>query len=166
MDRSQSLEIEQMCVRVLNRYAVAVGDWDFDAFVECFAEDGIWERPGSPTMVGRAAMRDYMVANRPPDTVCRHVNGTAQINVIDDNNATGISYTTVYNFENHKGGIAPMKGPDYVVEYRDRFKKVGEDWLIARRNTSLIFRADYAFDLPGVPNPLIESGSAERPAKS
>lgn len=162
MDRSKRLEIEQICLSILSRYAVAVGDRDFDAFVQLFTEDGIWHRPGSPEMKGHEDIRAFMVKNRPADTVCRHVNGTAQIDVVDEDSATGISYTTVYNYENHKGGIAPMKGPDYVVEYRDQFRRVGEDWFIARRDTTLIFRADYAFDLPGVPNPLIASGSAER----
>lgn len=148
MNRANRLAIEQMCTRTLNRYAVAVGDWDFDAFVACFAEDGIWQRPGSPAMVGHEEIRAFMVTNRPPDAVVRHVNGTVQVDVIDEDNAAAISYTTVYNFEKHTGGIAPMKGPDYVVEYRDRFRRVGEDWVIAKRDTALIFRADHAFDLP------------------
>lgn len=153
MERSKRLEIEQICTGLLSRYAVAVGDWDFDAFVGVFAEDGIWQRPGSPEMKGHVAIRAFMEKNRPPDTICRHVNGTAQIDVVDDDNARGISYTTVYNYENHKGGIAPMGGPDYVVEYRDRFRRVGDDWFIARRDTAVVFRANYAFDLPGIPNP-------------
>ena len=162
MTRSERLEIEQICLGILNPYAVAVGDWDFDTFVGLFTEDAVWQRPGSPEMKGHAPIRAFMVKNRPADTICRHVNGTAQIDVLDDDNATGISYTTVYNYENHKGGIAPMKGPDYIVEYRDKFRRIGDDWFIARRDTALIFRADHAFDLPGVPNPLVQSGSAER----
>jgi hypothetical protein len=153
MERSKRLEIEQICVGLLNRYAVAVGEWDSDAFVAVFTEDGIWQRPESPAMRGHAAIRAFIDANRPTDTLVRHVNGTAQIDVIDADNARGISYTTVYNYENYQGGIAPMSGPDYIIEYRDHYCRRGDDWLIARRDTTVVFRATYAFDLPGIPNP-------------
>lgn len=89
----------------------------------------------------------------PATTLVRHVNGSARIDVEDADHAQGISHTTVYNAENHQGGIAPMARPDYIVEYRDLFRRMGEDWLIARRDTMLIFRATHAAGLPGIPNP-------------
>ena len=147
-----ALKTEMLCTRTVNRYAVAVGERDHETFAALFTEDGIWQRPGQPTMRGRDEIRAFM-DRLPGSTVIRHVNGSVSIDVLGDDDASGISYTTVYNGENHEVGTAPMTGPDYVVEYRDRFRRVGSDWLIARRDTSIIFRAIDAADLPGIPNP-------------
>lgn len=153
MDRMTELLIESACRRTLDRYAVAVGERDHAAFAALFAEDGVWNRPGSPQMIGRAAIRAFM-DGQPPTTLVRHVNGTARIDIVDGDTARSLSYATVYNAENHTGGIAPMVGPDYVVEYRDLFRRCGEDWLIATRDTTTVLRANHAADLPGVPNPM------------
>lgn len=152
MDMSDIMQIEALCRRTLDRYAVAVAERDFAAFAACFCEDGIWRRPGSAPMNGRAEIRAFM-EGLPATTAVVHINGTARIDAVDGDVARSLSYTTVYNAENHQGGIAPMVGPDYVVEYRDVFRRVGEVWLIAARDTTIRFRASYAADLPGVPNP-------------
>lgn len=146
------IEIEMLCTRTVNRYAIAVGERDYATFAALFTEDGTWQRPGQRQIRGREQIRTFMDA-LPPSTLIRHVNGSVRIDVVDDDRAKGISYTTVYNFEGHDGGIAPMSGPDYVVEYRDDFRRVGSEWLIAHRDTRIIFRSRDAFDLPGIENP-------------
>lgn len=152
MPLERFLEIEMLCMRTVNRYAVAVGERDHGTFASLFTEDGVWQRPGQEPMHGRAQIRAFM-DRVPATTLIRHVNGSIHVDVIDDDHARGISYTTVYNWEEHGGGIAPMTGPDYVVEYRDRFRRVGDAFLIERRDTSIVFRARDAADLPGIPNP-------------
>jgi len=146
------LEIEWLCTRTVNRYAVAVGERDHETFAGLFTEDGVWQRPGQLQMCGREEIRAFM-DRLPASTLIRHVNGSIKVDVHSDEDASGISYTTVYNRENHDAGIAPMTGPDYVVEYRDRFRRVGSEWLIARRDTTIAFRAIDAAGLPGIPNP-------------
>lgn len=152
MDYATRLDIEARCIRTLNRYAIAVGEQDPAGFADLFLPDAIWQRPGQPQMTGRAEIRAFMTA-LPASTLVRHVNGSARVDVDSADHARAISYTTVYNAENHQGGVAPMGGPDYVVEYRDQFRRSGEEWLIARRDTFLVLRANYAADLPGIPNP-------------
>ena len=148
----RALEIEMLCMRTVNRYAVAVGERDHETFASLFTQDGVWQRPGQAPMHGRAEIRAFM-DGLPASTLVRHVNGSIRVDILGDDHASGISYTTVYNRENHVAGIAPMSGPDYVVEYRDRFRRVGNDWLIARRDTAIIFRSVDAAGLPGIPNP-------------
>ncbi len=151
MDRLDRIEIELACHRIINRYAVAAGEQDLDTFVGLFAEDGVWTRPGM-VMTGRAQMRAFMEQPELPK-VFRHVNGTAVIDVIDIDHAKGISYTGVYNAPaGHKDGPIPMHGPDYIVEYRDQYKRVAGEWYIARRDTTVLFRnVKTGADLPGVP---------------
>lgn len=87
-----------------------------------------------------------------PSTLVRHVNGSVRIDRTGTDTARGISYTTVFNATDYQDGTAPMRGPDYIVEYHDRFRRVGDDWLIEQRDTHIVFRADHAADLPGLPN--------------
>lgn len=152
MDMSAVMAIEALCRRTLDRYAVAVAQRDFAAFAACFCEDGIWRRPGSAPMNGRVEIRAFM-ESLPATTAVVHVNGTVRIDVTNGDVAQSLSFTSVYNAENHTDGIAPMVGPDYVVEYRDLFRRVEDVWLIATRDTTIRFRATHAADLPGVPNP-------------
>jgi len=152
MDFNAMLQIEAACIRTLNRYAIAVGERDHATFASLFTEDGIWQRPQQKPMNGRAEIKAFM-DGQGPTTLVRHVNGSVRIDVVDDGEARSISYTTVYNAENFSGGVAPMTGPDYVVEYRDIFRRIGVEWLIARRDTFLILRANDAAGLPGIPNP-------------
>lgn len=152
MDLRLQLEIEALCTRTVNRYAVAVGERDHQEFANLFTEDGIWQRPGQAAMTGRAEIKAFMDRIE-ADMLIRHVNGSIRVDAIDSDNAKTISYTTVYNCEKYSEGIAPMGGPDYVVEYRDVMRRVGGAFLIARRDTRVVFRADYAAGLPGIPNP-------------
>ena len=141
MNTIERLEAQQACADVIVRYALAVNQWDLDAFVALFAEDGSWKRPGTPEMRGRKAIRNFM-DSLPTDRVLRHVNGGVLIEVIDDHTASAWSQTTVYEFPRPSALPAPLSRPDMVVEYRDRLVNVGGRWLIAHRNTVVVFRAE------------------------
>ncbi len=149
MDRLQTLEIQMACLDLINRYAIAVNAQDTAGFVGCFMEDAVWKRPGSE-MHGRAEMARFFDRPDLPKNVV-HVNGTAIVDVIDADNATGHSFTTVYNGHGPHDQVAPMQGPDYIVEYRDRYRRVGDKWQIARRDTNIRFRSIHAIPLPGIP---------------
>ena len=140
MELIERIEAERACAEVIVRYAIAVNEWDLDAFVGLFAEDGVWERPSSPPMCGRAAIRAFMVS-QPTERVLRHVNGGLLVEVLDERTATAWSQTTVYESPPAESLPAPLSGPDMVVEYRDRLSKVDDRWLIARRDTTVVFKA-------------------------
>jgi hypothetical protein len=150
MDALKRLEIEMACHAIVNRYALYAGEQDLDAFVGLFTEDGVWTRPGME-MRGRAEMKAFMAQPDLPRPF-RHVNGTAVMDAIDEDNAKGVSYTSVYNApKGYREGIIPMTGPDYIVEYRDRYRRIDGRWYIARRDTTVLFRNVNATALPNVP---------------
>ena len=153
MDADDELAIEARCIRTLNRYAIAVGEHDHAGFAALFTVDGVWQRPGQEPLIGQDQIRAFIETALPKDMLVRHVNGSVRVDVLSKTGARAISYTSVYNMPEYHGGIASMPGPEYIVEYRDVLRREGADWLIARRDTFLIFRHDAASDLPGIPNP-------------
>ena len=76
----------------------------------------------------------------PDEQVLRHVTGGHLTEVVDESNATVWSQTRVYT-----GPLtampSPVAGPAMVVEYRDRLVRHSETWLIARRDTTIVFPA-------------------------
>jgi uncharacterized protein (TIGR02246 family) len=140
MDVITRLEGERACADVVTRYAMAVNGWDLDAFVALFTDDAVWQRPAFPEMKGHAAIRAFM-ASQPTERVLRHVNGGILANLIDEATASVWSQTTVYESPGSQALPAPLSGPDMIVEYRDHMVKAGDHWLIARRDTTVVFKA-------------------------
>ena len=139
MDELQSLLIRAACTDVITRYAMAVNAWDLDAFVALFTPDAVWQRPGVEPYNGHAEIRAFMETQpTAADRTIRHVNGGILVEPVDADHATAWSQTTVYESE-----AVTVPAPlvcDMVVEYRDRFARVGGQWLIARRDTTVVFK--------------------------
>lgn len=132
---------ERACERLVARYALAVNDWDIDTFVSLFAPDAVWQRPHVQALHGRDAIRAFM-ASQPTARTLRHVNGLCVVTVAEDGDtATSISQTTVYDTPKVGDLPVPLGGVDMVVEYRDRLVRVGDEWLFARRDTTVVFSA-------------------------
>lgn len=141
MDPLARIDAERACERVVMRYALAVNDWDLDAFVGLFTPDGVWQRPACQALEGHDQIRAFM-EGQPKRRTLRHVNGLCMVTIGDDGmSASSISQTTVYDTRDHVVLPVPMKGPDMVVEYRDKLRKVDGGWYLARRDTSVIFSA-------------------------
>jgi len=140
VDDLEALAIRSACTDLITRYAMAVNAWDLDAFVALFTEDAVWQRPGVAPYHGHAEIRAFM-ESQPTDRVLRHVNGGVLVEVVDADHATAWSQTTVY--EAHPAGPLPaaMTGPDMVVEYRDQLVRTPQGWRFARRDTTVVFRA-------------------------
>lgn len=150
MEPATRRDIQFDCIDVLDRYAFAVNEGDTDSFVALFASGAVWARPGSPELVGRDAIRGFMLS-RPSQRRVIHINGTRRVDVESPDLARAISYTTVYQHPGPAEGPLPMSGPHYVVRYADRLERVEGRWLIARRDTTLLFKAVFADDLPVSP---------------
>jgi uncharacterized protein (TIGR02246 family) len=143
MDPVTELGIKHACAELITRYAMAANDWDLDAFVALFEEDGVWWRPASGELRGRAAIRAVMESlPDPKDHVMRHVTGGHLVEVVDENNATAWSQTTVYVAPFTTTLPAAAARPEMVVEYRDRLIRRDNRWLIARRDTTIVFQAE------------------------
>ncbi|HLY83112.1 MAG TPA: hypothetical protein VKQ71_09000 [Acidimicrobiales bacterium] len=64
------------------------------------------------------------------------------VEVIDEQTASAWSQTTVYESPACDALPAPLAGPDMVVEYRDLLVRPEDRWLIARRDTTVVFKAE------------------------
>lgn len=138
MKRLDEIAIEWECVKVIMQYAQAVNDWDIHKFVSLFVPDGIWQRPGVEPLHGRVEMLGFM-KSQSRNRLIRHVNGGYVVTVEDDDRASAISQTTVYDTVGDTTIPSPLPGPDMVVEYRDKFVRIDDRWLIARRDTEVLF---------------------------
>jgi uncharacterized protein (TIGR02246 family) len=149
MDRLEVVETQMGCTDVLNRYAQAVNDHDVEAFVAMFTPDGIWARPGM-MMHGRAEIRAFISNIFSPDRPVRHVNGSAVIDPVSSTEARVRSITCVFDTDRYVDGRALMKSPAYLAEYDDRMQRIDGRWLIARRDTSVVFVSGDAQSIPGI----------------
>ncbi len=158
MEALDELSAKQACAEVLARYALAVNTRDVDGFVRLFTPDGEWNRPGGHSMRGHDEIRAFIdhALPDPTEATLRHVNGAAVIDIAGADTATSWSQTTVY--ETPRGGDlpVPLTGPDMVVEYRDRLVRRHHGWLIARRDTTVVFAAR---GIPQPPSPPPPPGS-------
>lgn len=138
MDALQEMAIEWACAKTITRYAEAVNTWDIDLFVSLFATDAIWQRPAVQPLNGHAEIRGFM-KSQATNRLLRHINATCLITVEDEDHASGISYTTVYDTPGSAKIPSPLPGPDMVVEYRDKYIRLNDEWKIARRDTTVLF---------------------------
>jgi uncharacterized protein (TIGR02246 family) len=138
-DQLVELLVKQACVELVTRYSQAVNSWDIDAFVALFAEGAVWQRPGQPPLQSRGEIRSFM-ETQPVDRVLRHVNGGVRVEVLDPQHTQVWSQTTVYDTPGTTEIPAPLLGPDMIVEYLDDQILCDGEWLIARRNTTVVFR--------------------------
>lgn len=142
MDLLQRIEAERACERLVARYALAVNDWDIDAFVSLFKPDAVWQRPNVAPLTGHDEIRAFMNAQPFAVRTLRHVNGLCLVTVAEDGlSATSISQTTVYDAASTGPLPVPLAGPDMVVEYRDRLVRQEGAWLFLRRDTTVVFSA-------------------------
>ncbi len=70
----------------------------------------------------------------------RHVCNNLIIDVIDESNAVGTVYLTLYRHDGEEERTtSPLEGPAMVGEYRDRFVLTDEGWRFSERDTKVSF---------------------------
>jgi 3-phenylpropionate/cinnamic acid dioxygenase small subunit len=115
-----------------------------DEFIAVFTDDAILESEGVPEVdlfryEGREAIRSWIARWRPGvgeasthrATFVRHHLSTAQIDLTGPDAAKARTYWVAYT----------DIGPDHCGYYVDRFRKVGDEWLIAHRKVRLDWRS-------------------------
>ena len=141
-------QIQQICEQLSIAYARAIDFRDYDEFAELFADDGVLDT--GVELNGRAAIRESL-RHRPDELRSRHVLTNIFIDVLNEQEARGISYLTLYRHvgpESLQGGPVPFETPAAVGHYEDRFKRTREGWLFARRKLHFAFRNDRHFPKP------------------
>lgn len=140
MDNSERQEIERACERLVTQYCHFVDHGAKDRVFELFAEDGIFNHPAG-TMTGRAGIIEGVKALDIAGLMSRHVCSNLLIDVVDENNATGVVYFQVYRHEGEVGRrVSPLTNqPVLVGDYRDTFVRTDEGWKFKRRDVIAVF---------------------------
>jgi SnoaL-like domain len=134
--------VEEMLAReairkTMANYNMAGDRLKVDDFIACFTEDAVMESEEAPgdtifRFVGRDAIHAWQNRwrNREPtqDTIhkasfVRHHISTCKIDLTGPDTAMARTYWVAWT----------DIGPDHAGYYRDDFRRVGEDWLIAHR---------------------------------
>ena len=138
------------------KYNVSGDRLKVDDFAACFTEDGVIESEKAPgEYVFRYESRAEIHAwqsrwrNREPgaDTVhkasfVRHHLSTCHIELTGPGSARARTYWTAWT----------DIGPDHCGYYLDRFRKVGEEWLIAHRTVRLDWESPNGLFKSAIPN--------------
>lgn len=128
---------------LVNEYAVARDAGDAVAYANTFSEDGVLDLYG--TEYGREALIERVnTAN--PNSVGMHHMTSGQITVIDETNATGVQYMTLYTGtrgEDQEEG-APVSISNFTVmgKYLDTYVLTDDGWKFARRAVEPVFRPE------------------------
>ena len=136
------MTVEDMLAReairdTMAKYNTAGDRLKVDDYANCFTEDGIIESEEAPGKYifryeGREAIREWQNRWRNREvgqdtvhgaTFVRHHLSTCKIDLTGPDSATTRTYWVAWT----------DIGPDHAGYYLDDFRKVGDDWLIARR---------------------------------
>ena len=132
-------EIKQL----VDRYAMSRDNLDAEGYAGVFAEDGTLFLFGE-SYTGHDDIAS-LSESWDVDSVGMHMMSTSQITIVDESNATGIHYSTVYGAvppESHEeGGLIEISGPVIQGKYSDVYRLTDEGWRIAERR----FQPVYSF---------------------
>jgi hypothetical protein len=140
MDAIERLLVERECERLVTLYCHYVDHGEAERIAELFSEDGRWRGPGI-SMVGIDELRKGFAARQANRArMSRHVCNNFVLDVIDENEATGVVYLTLYRHDGEEErAVSPLQGPAMVGEYRDRFVRTPQGWRIADRTIHVNF---------------------------
>ncbi len=139
----ERLLIERECERLVTRYCHLVDHGEAAKVADLFDENGIWRSP-DVTMRGFDEIREGFEARQSHRRrMSRHVCSNLAIDVIDERNATGCVYMTLYRHDGEpEREVSPLVGPVMVGEYRDRFVRTIFGWRFAERETVVSFLSE------------------------
>jgi SnoaL-like domain len=134
MDDLAKMVIEHACERLVNSYANLLDAYEYDAFMDLWAEDAVLNMLGREH-AGIDAIRGWL-QTREPDMICRHMVTNFVVDVLDGMNAKGSCYTISYRVQGWLGrDPGPLEAPTFLVQYRDRFQlSADRGWVFARRD--------------------------------
>ena len=137
MDQEQRTAIERACERVSIAYAHHVDFRDYSALAELFTEDGVLEVFGNQ-IKGREAVQAALSA-RPENRKSLHIFTNILINVIDADQAEGITYLSLLRADHDGPGPAPLDGLLMGGYYEDKFRRTAAGWRLSLRKATMLF---------------------------
>ena len=140
MDDLQKMLIERACERLVTEYCHFVDHGEAAKIADQFAEDGVWAS-GKIVRNGRAEIAAaFNQRQGNAARISRHVCCNLLVDVIDEDNAAGVVYVTLYRHDGEIGRrTAPSDIPEIIGEYRDRFVRTAEGWRFKRRDVGVSF---------------------------
>ena len=143
VDFSKKLEIERECERLIAQYCHYVDHGEASNIADLFTEDGVWTNV-NVTMAGRDGIRNgFQKRQDNKGRMSRHVCTNALIDVINEHEANGTVYLSLYFHDGEPGRErSPTDCLQKLGEYRDSFVKTGEGWRFARREVVTHFWRD------------------------
>jgi hypothetical protein len=140
MNDMERLLIERACARLVTEYCHFVDHGEAGKIAGQFTDDGIWTS-ATNTMNGRGAIaKGFSRRQGNAARMSRHVCNNLLVNVIDENNATGVVYLTLFRHDGEPGRtVSPSDVPDIIGEYRDTFVRTDDGWRFKRREIHVSF---------------------------
>lgn len=131
---SYAEDVYRDCINLVTDYAIYRDRFDAEGFSSLFTEDASLT-VGGQTWVGRANIRERIVGINNGSSI-RHLMSTIRITPVDADNATGISYATIYSAP---AGSSTVEGFTLIGEYHDTFVRTSEGWKIRKRELHTAF---------------------------
>lgn len=129
-------EVEDACTDLVLDYAYYRDRLDAEAFADIFAEDAVLSVLGQD-FVGRDAI-GARLRNADAGDILRHLMSTIRIFPVNEQQARGVSYVTVYS--GSAGDLPrPLAQPLAIGEYHDQFTRTSSGWKIQRREFVPVF---------------------------
>lgn len=136
----ERLEIERSCEELSVAYARHVDFGEYKSVANLFAEDGLLDAGGP--LNGRNEILEGF-GKRTPKLRSRHVLTNIHTEIIDTNNAKGISYLSLYRHigeESLEDEPIEFDGPAAVGHYSDLFQRTAEGWRFRSRILTMSFK--------------------------
>jgi ketosteroid isomerase-like protein len=107
--------------------------------VRHYTEDVVFVRLGEE-LVGRGAILAAMAQR--PVVVTRHLHTTTHFVDVQPGEAEAFIYNVTYAgpVPATPGATSPMSAHPHIFEFHDRYRKVGDDWQVARREAVMVFK--------------------------
>ena len=140
MDDMQRLLIERACARLVTEYCHFIDHGEAAKIAGQFTNDGVWVSARSTRSGREDIAKGFQSRQGNTARISRHVCTNLLVNVIDENNATGVVYLTLYRHDGEASRrTSPSDVPDVVGEYRDTFVRTVEGWRFKRREVHVSF---------------------------
>jgi hypothetical protein len=145
MSPHERMLIEHDCAKLCLQLALFTDNREFAKASECFAPDGTFSRPLAPGRIlrGRAQILGSL-SDKPPGDTAQHCCTNIVVDVLDERNAVGTTYFTVYA-ERGSAGQDSSAVPQrfvFVGVYHDRYVRTDDGWKIQARTGSVRYRCN------------------------
>ena len=131
MNEEQRYAIEWDCQKLSRQYYHLMDQRNYDDAIMLFSTDVRWEVMGLD-LHGRKAVRDAFSGLM--DSTIRHVLTNTIVDVVDEDNASSVSYVTIYAEKGFPDdGPIAFEGPNRLAENHDKLVRTEDCWRIAHR---------------------------------